>query len=152
MKSLSHVQLLVTPWIAAYQAPPSMGFSRQEYWSGVPLPSPPRDSILYQTASRLPVANRVFLGSWTVDIHQEGHSQRSAPKRRHTAHLRRHSCCAPRKPSGWDMGGDKTHCPTWGVCVHQAPGRLSCSDLGRAQHAAPTESVPLWSTQELEPE
>ena len=34
------VQLLATPWAAAYQAPPSMGFSRQEYWSGVPLPSP----------------------------------------------------------------------------------------------------------------
>ena len=40
VKSLSRVQLLATPWIAAYQAPPSMGFSRQEYWSGVPLPSP----------------------------------------------------------------------------------------------------------------
>jgi len=39
-KSLSRVWLLVTPWTAAYQAPPSMGFSRQEYWSGVPLPSP----------------------------------------------------------------------------------------------------------------
>ena len=39
VKSLSRVQLLVTPWTAAYQAPPSMGFSRQEYWSGVPLPS-----------------------------------------------------------------------------------------------------------------
>ena len=39
VKSLSCVQLLVTPWTAAYQAPPSMGFSRQEYWSGVPLPS-----------------------------------------------------------------------------------------------------------------
>ena len=39
VKSLSHVQLLATPWPAAYQAPPSMGFSRQEYWSGVPLPS-----------------------------------------------------------------------------------------------------------------
>ena len=38
-KSLS-VRLLVTPWTAAYQAPPSMGFSRQQYWSGVPLPSP----------------------------------------------------------------------------------------------------------------
>ena len=37
-KSLSRVQLLVTPWTAAHQAPPSMGFSRQEYWSGVPLP------------------------------------------------------------------------------------------------------------------
>ena len=40
VKSLSRVRLLVTPWTAAYQAPPSMGFSRQEYWSGVPLPSP----------------------------------------------------------------------------------------------------------------
>ena len=40
VKSLSHVRLLATPWTAAYQAPPSMGFSRQEYWSGVPLPSP----------------------------------------------------------------------------------------------------------------
>ena len=42
MKSLSRVRLFATPWIAAYQAPPSMGFSRQEYWSGVPLPSPVR--------------------------------------------------------------------------------------------------------------
>ena len=40
VKSLSCVQLLATPWTAAYQAPPSMGFSRQEYWSGVPLPYP----------------------------------------------------------------------------------------------------------------
>ena len=39
VKSLSHVWLLATPWTAAHQAPPSMGFSRQEYWSGVPLPS-----------------------------------------------------------------------------------------------------------------
>ena len=40
VKSLSCVRLLVTPWTAAYQTHPSMGFSRQEYWSGVPLPSP----------------------------------------------------------------------------------------------------------------
>ena len=39
-KSLSRVRLLATPWSAAYQAPPPMGFSRQEYWSGVPLLSP----------------------------------------------------------------------------------------------------------------
>ena len=39
VKLLSPVQLLETPWTAAYQAPPSMGFPRQEYWSGVPLPS-----------------------------------------------------------------------------------------------------------------
>ena len=40
VKSLSCVQLFAIPWTAAYQAPPSMGFSRQEYWSGVPSPSP----------------------------------------------------------------------------------------------------------------
>ena len=40
VKPLSRIQLLATSWTAAYQAPPCMGFSRQEYWSGVPLPSP----------------------------------------------------------------------------------------------------------------
>jgi len=40
-KLLSCVQLFTTPWTAAFQAPASMGFSRQEYWSGVPLPYPP---------------------------------------------------------------------------------------------------------------
>ena len=40
MKSFSLVQLFATPWTAAHQAPPSMGFSRQEYWSGLPFPSP----------------------------------------------------------------------------------------------------------------
>ena len=44
VKSLSRVRLLATPWTAAYQAPPSMGFSRQEYWSGLPLPSPRKTS------------------------------------------------------------------------------------------------------------
>ena len=40
VKSLSHVRLFVTPWIVAHQAPLSMGFSRQEYWSGLPFPPP----------------------------------------------------------------------------------------------------------------
>ena len=40
VKSLSHVRLFATPWTVAYQAPPSMGFSRQECWSGLPFPSP----------------------------------------------------------------------------------------------------------------
>ena len=46
MNLLSRVRLLATPWTAAYQAPLSMGFSRQEHWSGVPLPSP---QILYDS-------------------------------------------------------------------------------------------------------
>ena len=57
VKSLSRVRLFATPWTAAYQAPPSMEFSRQEYWSGVPSPSPivslgkfiPRDLMLFVT-------------------------------------------------------------------------------------------------------
>ena len=48
VKSLSHVRLLVTPWTAAHQAPPSMGFPRQECWSGVPLPSPHLDMRVLQ--------------------------------------------------------------------------------------------------------
>ena len=40
VKSLSRVRLFVTPWTVAYQAPPSLGLSRQEYWSGLPFPSP----------------------------------------------------------------------------------------------------------------
>ena len=43
---LTRVRLLATPWTAAYQAPPSMGFSSREYWSGVPLPSP-KDTLYY---------------------------------------------------------------------------------------------------------
>ena len=40
MKSLSRVQLFVTPWTLDHQAPSSMGFSRQEYWNGLPFPPP----------------------------------------------------------------------------------------------------------------
>ena len=57
-KSLSYVRPSATPWTAAFQAPPSMGFSRQEYWSGVPLPSP----IFCPTSFQRDWA--VFLGTW----------------------------------------------------------------------------------------
>ena len=43
VKLLSRIRFLATPWTVAYQAPPSMGFSRQEYWVGLPLPSPVRE-------------------------------------------------------------------------------------------------------------
>ena len=52
MKSLSCVRLFATPWSAAYQAPPSKGFSRQEYWSGVPLPSRSEIGRLLPTLER----------------------------------------------------------------------------------------------------
>ena len=64
-KSLSRVQLLATPWTAAYQAPLSMGFPRQEYWSGLPFPYPgdlpnpgiePTSRLLHWQAVSLPLA------------------------------------------------------------------------------------------------
>ena len=58
---LSRVWLSATPWTAAYQAPPSVGFSRQEYWSGVPLPSPNMPSRLVITF--LPRSKRLLI-SW----------------------------------------------------------------------------------------
>ena len=65
MKSLSRVWLLAIPWTAAYQAPPSMEFSRQDYWSGVPLPSPcvvPRESQMKQLATfRLNASGGMYL-------------------------------------------------------------------------------------------
>ena len=56
-KSLSCVRLLAIPWTAAYQAPPSMGFSRQEDWSGVPLPSPlyPLGATLFEAEVEAPL-------------------------------------------------------------------------------------------------
>ena len=53
VKSLNRVWLLETPWTAAYKASPSMGFSRQEYWSGVPLPSP-MDYIVHGILQAIP--------------------------------------------------------------------------------------------------
>ena len=59
VKLLSCVQLLVTPWTAAYQAPPSMGFSRQEYWSGVPLPSP---KTLWSSYQKIDLNDKLHVG------------------------------------------------------------------------------------------
>ena len=81
MKSLSRVRLLVTPWTAAYQAPPSMGFARQENWSGVPLPSPYSAILSFKSSLknissklvslRLEIPSPVLLSSltlWSVSL------------------------------------------------------------------------------------
>ena len=68
VKSLSCVWLAATPWTAAYQAPPSMGFSRQEYWSGVPLPSPCSpygQAILFPGAYQTEIHRCVHKKTWT---------------------------------------------------------------------------------------
>ena len=97
----------------------------------------PRDGIFHQTVSRLPAAKHIFLRSWMVDICQVGHSLRSALQRRHMAHMR----CALVAHPGNQVAGTgeviKMHGPP-GQCAHQAPGHLSCSDLGMAQNACPT--------------
>ena len=62
VKSLSRVQLLATPWTAAHQAHPSVGFSRQEYWSGVPLPSPDHNfRVLYVRYQKCAILTRYTL-------------------------------------------------------------------------------------------
>ena len=68
VKLLSHVQLLATPWSAAYQAPPSMGFSRQEYWSGVPLPSPiyPSKTLKKKIAVEGTLPNSFYEATFTL--------------------------------------------------------------------------------------
>ena len=53
MKSLSRVRLFATPWTAAHQAPPSMGFAKHEYWSGVPFPSPSLAAAAAAAAAKL---------------------------------------------------------------------------------------------------
>ena len=67
MKSLSRVRLLATTWTAAYQAPPSMGFSRQEYWSALLLPSPLQVELMTNThfpvsSISLVIYNSIFPG------------------------------------------------------------------------------------------
>ena len=71
-------------------------------------------------------ANQDYLGFWIVDVCREGHSQRSAPQKRHRAQLRRHARCTPRKLRGWVGGSGKTQPPTGSDCARQAPGHLSC--------------------------
>ena len=72
VKSLSRVWLFATPWTVVYQAPPSMGFSRQEYWSGLPFPSPgdlpdpgiePWCSLVAQMAKSLPAMEKTQVWS-----------------------------------------------------------------------------------------
>ena len=65
VKLLSHVRLFATPWTAAYQAPPSMGFSRQEYWSEVPLPSPGQGGLVCCNSWGCKESDRTERLKWT---------------------------------------------------------------------------------------
>ena len=79
VKSLSRHRFFATPWTVTYQAPPSMGFFRQEYWSGLPFPSPedlpnpgmePRSQILKEAAK---TAKRGYI--WKVGMEGEGNQR-----------------------------------------------------------------------------
>ena len=95
--------------------------------------------------SRLTVASHLFLGFWTVDIRLGAQPEISSQEETHGT-PERGVPVDPRKENGWDGGGNKAHPLPGGDCARQAPGRLSCLDLGRAKNAGSTESVPLWST------
>ena len=91
VKSLSRVWLLATPWTAAYQAPPSMGFSRQQYCSGVPLPSPMFSLVSSFSTISCPVRKRQgekkegkdFLFVWILDSKESGNKQTLCKQRNH---------------------------------------------------------------------
>src|SRR5574337_1093576 len=75
LSRFSRVRLFATPWTAAYQAPLSMGFSRREYWSGVPLPSPsPRICALYVVRTQHCVIHnhrfhfKILFDSWKTTL------------------------------------------------------------------------------------
>ena len=70
VKSLSHVRLSATPWTAAYQAPPPMVSSRQEYWSGIPLPSPKKAECQRIDAFELWCWRRLLRVPWTARSNQ----------------------------------------------------------------------------------
>ena len=74
MKLFSRVRLLATPWTAAYQAHPSMRFSRQEYWIGVPLPSP---NLMNCSTPHLPVHHQL-LESTQTHVHWVSHAIQSS--------------------------------------------------------------------------
>ena len=111
----------------------SKGQSRPQRWH--PLPTVSRLQLL---------TNSSWDPGWLTSARRVT-ALKSAPQGSHTAHLR--SCSQETeclRPGRW------LRCTGHlGQCAHQAPCRLSCSDLGRAQKPHPTESVPLWSTKNL---
>ena len=61
LSHFSHVRLCATPWTAAYQAPLSMGFSREEYWSALPLPSPNGILLSHKKWSTVLIPKQIIL-------------------------------------------------------------------------------------------
>ena len=115
-KSFSRVGLLATPWTAAYQAPLSMGFSRPEYWSGVPLPSPTEEPSGLQSMG----SQRVIRHNWATNTLRCGPpgAEKESP---------------PPKPAGppWEQSFSPNAHPSESTQVPQGRG----SDLSPASEA-----------------
>ena len=139
MKLLSRVQLFATLWTLAYQAPPSMLFSRQEYWSGLPFPSP-GDLPDPGMEPRSPALRADALPS------EPPGKQRESPALSQRPHLQvgRRGC--PATPGASVCGGAGV--AGWG----QSPGRLRAGDAQGAFVKRPTEAVALRGAPCLEPE
>ena len=89
VNSLSRVRLLATPWTAAHQAPPSMEFSRQEYWSGMPLPSPLLNTV---TSFLTLTCRQINLFLWSVFCQLNSRAPAEEPKRREEKSFLSNSC------------------------------------------------------------
>ena len=134
VKLLSHVQLFATPWTVAYQAPPSMGFSRQESWSGLPFPSPgdlpdpgiePRSLALQADALLSEPPGKLIPKSWAIP-------KARAACLRQTQSIARYDNLQPRSKGekaggmksrqgdrhgslGWFQLGATLHLPPWAI-------------------------------------
>ena len=102
VKSLSRVRLLATPWTAAHQAPQSMGFSRQEYWSGVPLPSP---RVILERLKILQGALWASLSHFATAILPSASFALCSPHRAvYEQHTHRHSTKKARRGASFPLG------------------------------------------------
>ena len=96
----------------------------------------PGDGVLHQTVSRPPVLTKSFSDPRWLTSARRVTAWDQPPQRRHTAHLRRRSCNAPRKSSSWDQGGDKIHC-TPGIVCSPSTCCLSSSDQEKGTKRRP---------------
>ena len=109
VKLLSHIWLLANPWTAAYQAPPSMGFFRQKYWSGLPLPSPENEDYISVTKVCLYIC--VFLSNvLTLRGHMDGSLPGSSVNRIFQARILEWVATSCSKGSSCSMGWAQVSC------------------------------------------
>ena len=110
MKSLSHVPLFAAPWTVTYQAPLTMGFSRQEYWSGLPFPSPGKSSWPRDWTRVSCLAGK---------LHSKGYDK---PRQQH---IKKQRHFANKGPYSQSYGFSKRHVWMWELTIKKAEHRRS---------------------------